>query len=126
MHKFFEKIGVWLKQLKAVPANLAKIADIDKNLEIKKELSETQKRLEKAEKRLAKDAAIKAGRMFFCNNVFWIQDENGDIEGSPYCPHCFELDGKAVHLIVWQNGSGDNIAKCLECKSDEILFRMPE
>jgi hypothetical protein len=124
---FLNIIWVWLKQLIMLPANLAKVASINKYLELQKELFEAQKRLEKAEQRLAKDAAIKTGRMFFFNNVFWAKDENGQIEESPYCPRCFELDGKAVHLIIWYRpASKSNVAKCPECKVDDILFRIPD
>jgi predicted Zn-ribbon and HTH transcriptional regulator len=115
---------VWLKQLVVLPANLAKVASVNKQLELQKELSETQQRLEKAERRLAKDAAIKTGRMFFLNNVFWVKNENDQIEKSPYCPRCFELDGKAIRLITWEQ-RGYPIAKCPECKTDKIFFAEP-
>jgi formylmethanofuran dehydrogenase subunit E len=122
---FLYKIGVWLKQTGMLPANLAKVASINKDLELQKQLSETQQRLKEAEERLAKDAAIKTGRMFFHHNVFWAKDENGQIEKSPYCPRCFELDGKAVHLITWYN-SGNRVSKCPECKVDGIFFSEPK
>ena len=113
------KVGVWFKQLIMVPTNLAKIASIYAHFKTQQKFSELQQRLEKAEKCLAKDAVIKTGRMFFDNNVFWAKDENGKIEKSPYCPRCFELDGKAVHLITTYI-MGVRIAKCPECKTEEI------
>ncbi|MFA7100676.1 MAG: hypothetical protein WC196_02795 [Bacilli bacterium] len=117
-------IWMWLKQLIMLPVNLAKVASIDKHLELQKELSETQQRLENTEKQLAKDAAIKSGRMFFCNNVMWAKDENDKIETSPYCPRCFELDGETVHLIVRCEGIYF-YADCPECKVKEIPFQRP-
>jgi formylmethanofuran dehydrogenase subunit E len=118
-------IGVWLKQLVMLPSNLAKIASIDEQLKLQKELSETQQRLKEAEQKLAAEVAIKVGRMFFCNNVYWAKDENGKIEESPYCPRCFELNGKPIHLVIFQKGIFQ-YGKCLECKGDEIPFRKPE
>ncbi len=117
----------WLKNLIILPGNLAKVARINENLKLQQQLSEMQQRLEKTENRLAKNAAIESGRMFFCNNVFWAKNAEGQIEKSPYCPHCFELDGKAIHLITWYtNAVGSRKAKCPECKVDEIPFREPE
>ena len=121
---FFNIIWVWLKQLITLPTNLAKVASINKQLEVQQKLSETQNRLKNAENQLAKDAAIKTGRMFFCDNVMWAKDENGQIEKSPYCPRCFELNGKAIHLINTGWNGRDFIAKCLECKINEIPFKI--
>jgi len=120
------KIGMWLKNVVMLPANLAKVASINKDLELQQKLSETQQRLEEVEKRLADDAAIKAGRMFFFGNVFWAKNENDQIENSPYCPRCFELNGKAIHLITWHDYRFGDLAKCPECKVDEIQFRKPQ
>jgi hypothetical protein len=116
------KIGMWFKNIIMFPGNLAKVASVNKDLELQQKLSETQQRLEKAEKCLARDAAIKAGRMFFDNNVFWAKNEKGDIEDAPYCPRCFELDGKAVHLITFYTSYHGMTGKCPECKTDEIRF----
>ena len=118
---FLNIIWVWLKQLVMLPANLSKVASINKGLKLQQELSETQQRLEKAEQQLAKDAAIKAGRMFFDDNAAWAKDESGNVEKSPYCPRCFELDGKAVHLIR-SNLTAEG-ARCPECKINKIIFR---
>ena len=112
---------MWLKQLIALPANLAKVANINKDLELQQKLSETQQRLEEAEKQLAKDAAIKAGRKFLRHNVYWAKQENGQIEESSYCPRCFELDGKAVHII---RDYGAN-AICPQCKTKIIITGGP-
>ena len=112
-------IWVWLKQIVMFPANLAKVASINKDLKLQQELSEMQQRLEKAENRLAKYAAIEAGRMFFSNNVYWAKDTNGKIDKSPYCARCFDLNGKAVRLIARYNGVF-RIAECPECKAKEI------
>ena len=79
-----KEFWMWFKGLIVLPVNLAKVADINKYLEAQQKLSETQQRLEKAEKQLACDAAIKAGRMFFKNDVFWAKGEDGKIEKSPY------------------------------------------
>jgi hypothetical protein len=123
----FHKIWMWFKQIKMLPANLAKIASVDEYLKLQQEYTKMKDRAEKAEKCLAKEDAIKAGRMLFCNNVYWSQYTDGEIEYSPYCPRCFELDGKAIHLITWnRRADGNGMAKCPECKIDEIPFREPE
>jgi len=115
-------IGVWLKHLIILPTNLAKVASINEQLKIQQELAETQQRLKKAENQLAKYAAIESGRMFFLNNVAWSKDKEGNVETAPYCPRCFELDGKAVHLIKSYEGIF-TFGRCLECKVDKIPFR---
>ena len=114
-------IWVWLKQLIALPANLAKVASINKYLELQQKLSETQSRLEETEKQLAKDAAIKAGRMFLFGNVYWAKDADGKIEKASYCPRCFELDGKAIHVITDYGSS----AICPKCKTKIIIPNHP-
>jgi len=119
---FLNIIWMWLKQLIMLPANLAKVASINKDLELQQKLSETQHRLEEAEKQLAKDAAIKTGGMFFFGNLFWAKDEIGQIEKTPYCPRCFELDGKAVHII---RDYGYN-AICPECKTKIVITGEPK
>ena len=124
---YFTIAITWLKDLIVLPTNFAKIANINTNLKLQNKLSETQQRLEKAENRLAKYAAIESGRMFFCNNVFWAKDADGQIEKSPYCPRCFELDGKVIHLVTWyKNAIGTKEGKCPECKVDKFLFKEPE
>jgi hypothetical protein len=129
MH-FLAIVWAWLKALAAMPANLAKVATIDKQLQLQQDFSETKDRLEKAEKSLAKESAIKAGRMFFCNNAVWAKDVNGQIEQTPYCPRCFEWDGKAIHLITYpitlNSGATGLVGKCPECKTDQIRSRIPE
>jgi formylmethanofuran dehydrogenase subunit E len=122
---FCNVIRVRFKELTMLPTNLAKVASINKYLETQQELTKTQQRLKEVEQQLAKEAAIKAGRMFFCDNVYWSKDAANQIEKSPYCPRCFELDGKAVHLIIRYN-KVTWIGKCPECKVDEISFRMPK
>lgn len=82
---------------------------------------EAQKQQEKAKKLLAKDVAIKEGRMFFVGNVYWSKDANGKIEESPYCPRCFESDGNYVHLTVAHGGA----AKCPECKTPLFIKGKP-
>jgi len=119
---FLNVIWMWLKQLIALPANLAKVASINKDLELQQKLSETQYRLEEAEKRLAKDAAVKAGRMFFFGNVIWAKGADGKIETSPYCTRCFESDGKAVHVNVDYSGN----AVCPECKAKFLITGHPQ
>jgi formylmethanofuran dehydrogenase subunit E len=106
----------WFKQLIMLPDNLAKVADINKCLE-------TQKRLNETEQQLARDAAIKAGQMFFSNNVYWSKNENSQIEESPYCPRCFENDGKFIHLTV---AYGGNAAACPQCKTKVIITGKPK
>jgi hypothetical protein len=117
----FNKLWVWFQQVKMLPTNLAKVAEINKYLECQQELAKTQNRLKEVEQQLAADTTIKIGRMFFRNNVYWAKNEDGKIEESPYCPRCFELGGKLVHLITWQT-RWNKVAKCPECKVDEILF----
>ena len=112
---FIIAIWAWLKHLVQLPANLAKIASMDKYLELKKELFETQKKLEKAEKQLAKYAAIKAGRLFLSNNMLWVRDENGEVEIRPYCSRCFEKDGHLIHLLMLKK-EGGYFGSCPECK----------
>ncbi|MGD1043228.1 MAG: hypothetical protein ABR913_09260 [Sedimentisphaerales bacterium] len=119
---FAEKFGVWFKDLIILPSNLAKVASINKYLETQQKLSETQRRLEEVEKQLANDAAIKAGRMFFSNNVYWAKNANGQIEESPYCPRCFESDGKPVHVTMDYSVN----ATCPECKAEMIVIGKPK
>jgi hypothetical protein len=112
-------IWVWLQQLVMLPANLAKVSGINKDLKLQQELSETQQRLEKAENKLAKYAAIEAGRLFFDKNVYWAKDAEGKIDATPYCPRCFDLDGQPVRLIP-RRESGRRFAECPECKVKKI------
>jgi hypothetical protein len=116
---FFSVIWMWLKHIVMLPANLAKVSSINKDLELQQKLSETQQRLKEAEDCLAKDAAIKAGRMFFDYNAYWARDVDGKLDTSPYCARCFDLNGKAVRLITRYRGVF-RIAECPECKAKEI------
>ena len=116
---FLNIIWMWLKQLIMLPSNLAKVASINKDLELQQKLSETQQRMEKAEQLLAKYAAIEAGRMFFSNNVYWARNSDGKLDDSPYCAHCFDLNGKPVRLITRYRGCF-RIAECPECEAKEI------
>ena len=121
-----EKFGVWLKDLITLPVNLAKVADINKYLEVQKELSEAQKGLKEAKEQLDRDAAIKKGRMFFGDNVVWAKGEDGKVEKSPYCSHCFELDSKLIHLITIEYQGDERRGKCPECNANGIYFRIPK
>jgi len=119
-------IWVWLKQAVMLPTNLAKVSSINKDLKLQQKLSETQQRLEKAEQRLSKYTAIEAGRLFFSNNVYWGKDAEGKIDRTPYCPHCFDLNGQLVRLIPRNKGIF-RFAECPECKAKEIpLGNEPE
>ena len=66
--------------------------------------------------------------MFFRDNVIWAKDAEGKTEESPYCARCFELDGKPVHLVVWQNPlcPEERVGKCPECKVEGVPFPKPE
>ena len=112
-------VWVWLKQIVMLPVNLAKVASINKHLELQQQLSETQQRLEQAEQKLAKYAAIEKGRLIFSYNVYWARDANGKVNISPYCSRCLDLDGKLVRLVTRCKGVlrfGD----CPECGSKDI------
>jgi hypothetical protein len=115
----FNAVWVWLKQLITLPANLAKVAGINKDLELQQKLLETQQRLQEAEQRLAKYDAVETGRLFFSNNVYWARNADGTLDTSPYCARCFDLNGKPIRLVVRQRGIF-RIAKCPECRIDEI------
>jgi hypothetical protein len=112
---FFKSCWTWLQQLVMLPRNLAKVADIDRYLECEKQLAETKQRLQEAKDQLSAEAMIKEGQMIFCDNVLWAKGPDGKIEETPYCPHCFKLNGKTFFLIARQNAlevTGD----CPECK----------
>ncbi|MGD0784398.1 MAG: hypothetical protein ABR969_01105 [Sedimentisphaerales bacterium] len=116
---WFNAFWTWLKQLITLPANLAKVASINKDLELQQKLLETQQRLQEAEQRLAKYDAVETGRLFFSNNVYWARNADGTLDTSPYCARCFDLNGKPIRLVVRQRGIF-RIAKCPECRIDEI------
>jgi hypothetical protein len=114
---------MWLEQIVMLPRNLAKVAAINRYLECEKELAEAKDRLKQAEKYLAAERAVKAGRMFFRNNVVWAKGEDGEIEDAPYCARCFELNGKLVHLIMQKKGLiGVFDAACPECRGYSFQF----
>jgi hypothetical protein len=89
-----------------------KIDDLEKD---------TNPEIQKAKKLLAKNAAIKEGRMIFVGNVYWAKDINsGKIDESPYCQRCFELDGDTIHLNVF----GD-ILSCPACYTNYTITGKP-
>jgi hypothetical protein len=95
----------------------------NKYLKKQQSLSETQQRLKEAEKLLAKEAAIKAGRMVFRYNVYWAKNADGSIEKTPYCPRCFDKSGDIIHLTVFW---GEYIAGCPECNTTIIITGKPQ
>lgn len=46
------------------------------------------------------------------NEMYFEKDEGGNTSGDPYCPRCFEADGKQVHL-VYRN---EDYLACPECE----------
>lgn len=117
---FLKALCIWLKGLVQLPGNLAKVAQVNQSLGLEQELAETKNRLKKAQEHLANEAAVRNGRLFFRDNVLWAKNENGEIESAPYCSRCFELNGKQIHLIVYQ-GARECLGRCPECKT-EVYF----
>ncbi len=74
-------------------------------------LQEENRELKERVRQLEEKSRVQAS-LVYRNNLYWKRDETGKEEG-PYCPRCWEADGKLVHLRV----NGDEGAFCLNCKS---------
>ncbi|HXU92477.1 MAG TPA: hypothetical protein VFP33_02350 [Gallionella sp.] len=47
--------------------------------------------------------------LIFSRNVYWL--ENEESRDGPYCPRCYDVNGKLVRLQPW-----DDTWACFECK----------
>lgn len=123
-------VWMWLEQVIKLPGNLSKVASINRYLENEKQLAEAKDTLKQVQDCLAAERAIKSGRMTISDNAAWAKGENGEVERAPYCARCLELDGKAVHLLVFTRydgyGQAYAAASCPECKGRDFPIRSPQ
>lgn len=74
------------------------------------ELIEKNRQLAKDNHALEEQLSLKA-KMVFRKPIYW---QEGD--RTPFCPSCWESEGKAVHLVDGkQNGYGERVRTCVGC-----------
>lgn len=60
----------------------------------------------------AKAALEQKARMQFEKDAYWMGDGRTESDG-PYCPRCFDVDGKSVRMVLRFN----DWFKCLQCET---------
>ena len=120
-------LWTWIKGVVALPLNLTKAADANQRLAVEHELAETKARLSELEDESTRRKVELNGRVPFYGKARWLRDTEGTIEDVPYCPRCYDADGKLIHLIItpWE-GDPFGIAKCLNCKSTIYELSRPK
>lgn len=71
----------------------------EENVNLKSQVNELQQALKLKE------------QLRWSGSVYWLEAEAGKKEG-PYCPRCYDVDGKLVRLQNW-----DTDWNCFQCKN---------
>lgn len=105
-----------LKEITDTAKTALTIANELKNLELKEAiLNLKEQMLALREENLALKEQLQEKQKYnmqFKNNTYWNIKEDGKKEG-PYCPTCWDADGKAVRLL---KSSGYDGPICLVCR----------
>ncbi len=81
-----------------------------KGLEIDKE----NERLHKENSKLKKELELKKTLFFDEKEGYWEKDKKGKQKDGPFCPRCYESEGKKARLVPWRDGPQRKI--CIVCR----------
>jgi hypothetical protein len=103
---------------------IIEIADSTKNIELKSYIVDLKEQiLELKDENFDLKEQLRQRtehNMIFENRVYWDLKEDGTKDG-PYCPSCWDSEGKAVRLGPLQVAGPNSVHQCYVCKNTIVV-----